>query len=289
MAWKSAQEMAREAWELAKRQHWVVTRQQLLAIGYTGRAIEMRLEDGRLHRVFAGVYVTGRPHLTRDGYLMAAVLACGAGAALSHYSAAELYQTMKRRSGPVHVSVPVPRAPRIGGITVHRRAAFDVRIHNGIPATSPICTVIDLSRELDEVRLERVISEAVNRDLIDLGELHAAARGRSRAVVRLLNRDTFVVTDTMLEQRFLRIVRRAGLPLPQTQRQLDGGRVDFYWPELDLIVEADSLRFHRTPAQQRSDRLRDQTHFKSEIRTLRFTHWQIWHEPDHVVTVLRAA
>src|SRR3954464_11027139 len=114
-------------------------------------------------------------------------------------------------------------------------------------------------------------------------------RTGARRVVALLDRDPYVVTDTRLEQRFLRIARRAGLPRPETQRHLDGGRVDFYWPALDLIVEADSLRFHRTPAQQREDRLRDQTHFKAEIRTLRFTHWQIWHEPDHVESVLRTA
>jgi very-short-patch-repair endonuclease len=281
--------MAAAAWELANHQHWVVTRQQLLEIGYTARAIDVRLEDGRLHRVFAGVYAVGRPHVTREGYFMAAVLACGAGAALSHLSAAELYGILKRRPGPVHVSVPYARAPRMPGIKAHRRVALDMRVQNGIPTTSPVCTVIDIACGLDDAHLERTINEGVNRDLVDLDELRAAARGRSRAIVWLLDRERFVVTDTMLEQRFLRIVRRTGLPLPQTQRRLDGGRVDFYWPTLDLIVEADSLRFHRTPFQQRNDVLRDQTHFAAEMRTLRFTHWQIWHEPDHVETIRRAA
>jgi very-short-patch-repair endonuclease len=289
MARKSAQEMARAAWALAQRQHWVITRPQLLDIGYTSEAIQVRLEDGRLHRVFSGVYVVGRPHLTREGYLMAAVLACGEGAALSHFSAAELYAIVKRWPGRIHVSVPVPRAPRIRGITVHRRKSIEVRIHKGIPTTTPICTVIDIARGLDEQRIERAINEAVNLDLVDLEELHAAARGRSSAIVRLLDREKFAVTDTVLEQRFLRIVRKTGLPLPQTQRRLEGGRVDFYWPTLDLIVEADSLRFHRTPAQQRADRLRDQKHFAAGIRTLRFTHWQVWHEPDHVEAILLSA
>jgi very-short-patch-repair endonuclease len=283
MARKSA-----HAWALAKEQHWVVTRQQLLTIGYTSEAIDIRLEDARLHRVFAGVYAAGRPQLTREGYLMAAVLACGTGAGLSDFSAAELYEMMKRRPGAVHVSVVAPRAPRVPGIKVHRRRRFDVRIHKGIPVTSPICTVIDLSRQLHEFQLERVINEAVNRDLIDLDELHDVARGRSRAIVRLLDRDGFVVTDTVLEQKLLRIVRRGGLPLPATQRRLPGGRVDFYWPALGLIVEADSLRFHRTPAQQREDRLRDQRNLAAGIRTLRFTHWQVVREPEHVEEILRA-
>ncbi|HEY0632293.1 MAG TPA: hypothetical protein VGC98_09580 [Thermoleophilaceae bacterium] len=284
MARKSA-----HAWGLAKAQHWVITRRQLLDIGYTSEAIDIRLEGGRLNRVFAGVYAVGRPHLTREGYLIAAVLACGPGAALSHSSAAELYEMMKRRPGPVHVSVLAPRAPRVPGIKVHRRRRFDLRIHKGIPTTSPICTVIDIAPQLGDAQLERAINEAVNRDLIELDELREAARGRSSAIGRLLDRDSFVVTDSALEQRFARIARRAGLPRPQTQRHLDGGRVDFYWRELELIVETDSLRFHRTPFQQRSDVLRDQAHFKAELRTLRFTHWQVWHEPDYVETILRAA
>ena len=278
-----------QAWALAEQQYWVVSRQQLLEIGYTSEAIDVRLEDARLHRVFAGVYAAGRPHVSRDGYLMAAVLASGEGAALSDFSAAEHYRVAKPRSGPIHVAVPHARAPRTVGIKVHRRLRFDIRIERGIPATSPICTLIDLSRRLGEFQLERAINEAVNRDLVDLDELHAAARGRSSAIVRLLDRDSFVVTDTVLEQRFARIARRAGLPLPETQRRLDGGRVDFYWPDLDLIVEADSLRFHRTPFQQRTDVIRDQTNFKAELRTLRFTHWQIWHEPEYVESILRAA
>jgi very-short-patch-repair endonuclease len=286
MARKSLQ---RTAWALTKAQHWVITRRQLLDIGFTSEAIDVRLEGGRLHRVFAGVYAVGRPHLTREGYFIAAVLACGPGAALSHFSGGELYGIVKRWRGAVHVSVPYARAPQIPAIKIHRRKSYDVRIHKGIPATSPICTVIDIAPQLGDAQLERTINEAVNRDLVDLDELRAAARGRSRAIVRLLDRDTFVVTDTVLEQRFLRIVRRSGLPLPETQRRLDGGRVDFYWPSMDLIVETDSLRFHRTPLQQRNDLLRDQVHFKAEIRTLRFTHWQIWHEPNHVETILRAA
>jgi very-short-patch-repair endonuclease len=286
MALQSAQ---RAAWEVAKRQHWVITRKQLLGLGFTPREIDIRLRT-RLHPVHAGVFAVGRPHLTRHGYLIAAVLACGDGAALSHDSSAELYEVRRRRPGPIHVSVPAgERHPRRAGIRVHRRKSFDVRIHHGIPATSPVCTLIDIAPQLDDAALERAINEAVNRDLVDLDELRAAARRRSRAIVRLLDRDTFAVTDTMLEQRFLRIVRRTGLPLPETQRHLDGGRVDFYWPALDLIVETDSLRFHRTPSQQRNDVLRDQTHFKAELRTLRFTHWQVWHEPDYVETILRAA
>jgi very-short-patch-repair endonuclease len=171
---------------------------------------------------------------------------------------------------------------------------METTTHKGILVTTPACTIVDLARGLSDSRLERCINEAVNRDLTTPDKLRSEAaamprRFGARRVVALLDRDTFVATETMLEQRFLRIVRRAGLPLPQTQRRLPGGRVDFYWPELGLVVEADSLRFHRTPLQQRRDALRDQTHFKAKLRTLRFTHWQIWHEPEYVGSILRAA
>jgi very-short-patch-repair endonuclease len=285
MASQSAQRMA---WELAEAQHWVITRGQLLGLGFSPRDVDIRIRK-RLHPVRTGVFAVGRPHLTREGHLMAAVLACGEGAALSHFSAAELYEICRRWRGPVHVSVRTGvRHPRRPAIAVHRRRRFDVRIHKGIPATSPICTIIDIASALDEVRLERAINEAVNRDLIELGELHDAARGRASAIVRLLDRDMYVVTDTRLEQALLRIVRKAGLPVPQTQRRLPGGRVDFYWPELKLVVEADSLRFHRTPAQQATDLVRDQKHAAADLTTLRFSHWQIMHDPDYVAAILTA-
>ena len=154
---------------------------------------------------------------------------------------------------------------------------------------------MDVAPSLSDEQLERCVNEAVNRDLTTPEKLRsdaAAMRRRfgARRVVTLLDRDTFIATHTMLEQRFLRIVRGAGLPLPGTQARLTGGRVDFYWPELKLIVEADSLRFHRTAAQQRKDIVRDQLNFAdAEIKTLRFTHWQVCREPDYVARILAAA
>jgi very-short-patch-repair endonuclease len=286
MASKSAQKMARA---LARRQHWVVTRRQLLALGFTAREIRHRVERGRLHPIHAGVYAVDRAEIGREGYLIAAVLACGDRAAVSHDSAAELWEIRPPHRGLIHVSVPAggtnPRRPRI---KVHRRTSISTTRRNGIPVTSPIDTLVDIALRLSEAQLERAINEAANRDLVDPERLraHLPARHGTRLVARLLDRDTYVVTDTRLEQHLLRIARRAGLPVPQTQRRLDGGRVDFCWPELMLIVEADSLRFHRTAAQQRADRLRDQKHAAAGFTTLRFTHWQIFHDPDHVVSTL---
>ena len=290
MALKDAQRMA---WALAGRQHWVVTRQQLLTLGFTSRAIDVRVRGGRLHRIHPGVYAVGRPALTREGHLMAAVLACGPVAALSHVSAAELWAILRAWAGPLHVTVEAGTHPRRPGIVVHRRAGVEITHHRGIPVTTPIDTIVDIATYITEPQLERAINEAANRDLLDTERLRAAAaamrhRRGARRVVALLDRDTYTVTDSRLEQRLLRIAYTAGLPKATAQVRREGGRVDLFWPDLGLIVEADSLRFHRTPAQQRTDRLRDQRHAAAGLTTLRFTHWQAFHEEDHVAATLAA-
>jgi very-short-patch-repair endonuclease len=291
MGMKIAQKLA---WALARRQHWVVARRQLLGLGFTTIEIDTRIRDGRLHRVHAGVYAVGRPELTREGYLIAAVLACGDRAAVSHDSAAELWEIRPPHRGLIHVSVPAggtnPRRPRI---KVHRRTSISTTRRNGIPVTSPIDTLVDIALRLSEAQLERAVNEAVNRDLTDPERLRAAVAGMTsrhgaRRVAAILDRHTYAVTESRLEQRRLRLAREAGLPKPQTQRHLEGGRIDFVWPDLGLVVEADSLRYHRTPSQQASDTLRDQRHAATGMTPLRFTHWQSFHEPDHVRTTLAA-
>ena len=108
------------------------------------------------------------------------------------------------------------------------------------------------------------------------------------ALRETLDRRTLVLTDSELERRFLPIARRAGLPPPQTQSMVNGFRVDFSWPELGLVVETDGLRYHRTPAQQAADRVRDQAHTAAGLTPLRFTHAQVAYAPGHVELTLRA-
>jgi very-short-patch-repair endonuclease len=102
----------------------------------------------------------------------------------------------------------------------------------------------------------------------------------------LLDRRVFRLTDSELERRFLQLVRFAGLPLPETGCVVNGFRVDFFWPDLGLIVETDGLRYHRTPGQQARDRQRDQVHTAAGLTTLRFTHAQVRFEPAEVREVL---
>jgi very-short-patch-repair endonuclease len=293
MGGESARSMSRAAWALARRQHGVITRRQLLRLAYSRHAIDHRIETGRLHRVWRGVYAVGRPELTREGHLMAAVLACGDGAFLSHHAAADLWEIRPRRRAPLDVSVERATRVRRPGLRAHRRPAAHITVHRRIPVTTPIQTLIDLALDLDPEQLERAVNEAVNRDLTDPEELRRTLDAMPRQpgirpLARLLDKHTFVLTDSILEQRMVRIARKAGLPKPKTQAHVNGFRVDFYWSDNGIVVEADSLRFHRTPAQQASDRLRDQTHTAAGLVPLRMTHWQIAREPHRLARLLQA-
>src|SRR5438552_2200679 len=166
-----------KVWGVAAKQHGVITRRQLIDLGFSSKAIRHRLARGRLHRVHAGVYAVGRADLTRYGTCMAAVLRCGPGAAVSHEDAGALWGIRPAAPGATHVSVPahvsVRHAP---GIVVHRRqlAVGDVTERYGIPVTTPVCTLVDLAARGDGDETEAAVSEADKLGLITTHKLRAA-------------------------------------------------------------------------------------------------------------------
>jgi very-short-patch-repair endonuclease len=292
MAGKTVQSWSAAAWALAERQHGVVARRQLLALGLGAKAIEHRLATGRLHPIRRGVYAVGRRSLTREGRWMAAVLSCGPRAWLSHGSAAALWGIGQEEE--TEVSVDADRAPTRASVRVHRRADLsltDLTVERNIPVTGLVRTLVDLAVDLDTSDLEAAVNAADRRELIDPEELrsalaHLAGQPGVAILRRLLDRRTFTLTDSELERRFLPLARRAGLPRPRTQAWLNGFRVDFHWPDLELVVETDGLRYHRTPAQQTRDRVRDQAHTAAGLTHLRFTHAQVRYEPRYVEATL---
>jgi very-short-patch-repair endonuclease len=191
--------------------------------------------------------------------------------------------------------VPARARCRRRGIVAHRRVVLgenDVTSHHGIPVTTPVCTLVDLAPRLGKRGLEKAIKEAEAQELVDPETLRAAldemhGRRGVTALRETLDRQTFVLTDSELERRFLPIARRAGLPAPKAQRTVNGYRVDFYWPELGLVVETDGLRYHRTPGQRAADRVRDQAHTAAGLTPLRFTHAQVRYARRHVEETLR--
>jgi very-short-patch-repair endonuclease len=227
---------------------------------------------------------------------MAAVLRCGPDAVLSHESAGALWGIRKTVGHVIHVSVPTPARRCPPGISVYRRrglAQSDLTRHRGIPVTTPIRTLVDLATRFGRGALEAAINEADKLDLVDPEALRSAldALPGQRGVPALratLDRRTFTLTDSELERRFLPIALRARLAKPQTQKLVNGFRVDFYWPDLGLVVETDGLRYHRTPAEQARDRTRDQAHAAAGLTPLRFTRAQVRYEPEHVERTLAA-
>jgi hypothetical protein len=142
--------------------------------------------------------------------------------------------------------------------------------------------------------MERAVNEADKRDLIDPEALRTAIEeygGRPGAprMRRLLDRDTFRLSDSDLEVLFRPIAEAAGLAPPLTKQHVNGFEVDFHWPDLGIVVETDGLRYHRTPSAQSRDALRDQTHTAAGLTTLRFSHHQVRYEPAHVCRILAAA
>ena len=138
-----------------------------------------------------------------------------------------------------------------------------------------------------------MINEADKYNLVNPPQLRRALderRGQKGVALlrHILDRRTFRLTKEELERRFLPLAAQAGLPVPLTGRWVNEFEVDFYWPDLGLVVETDGLRYHRTPAEQARDRLRDQVHTAAGLTQLRFTHEQVRYEPDHVLAVLRA-
>lgn len=286
MARKRFQRTPGELWALVRRQHGVVTRAQLLANGLSGDTIQRRVSAGRLHPLWRGVYAVGRPEVDRRGRWMAAVLCAGPAALLSHSSAASLWG-MLAWDGCIDVVVPYGVARQRPGIRVHRRLGLDVadrREVDGIPVTDPVATLVDVASRKPSDVMQRAIREADRLDLVDPIALRTSLDDIPRrpglaAIRSLLESETFSMTDSELERRFLELVRAARLPIPRTQVEVNGYRVDFYWSELGLIVETDGLRYHRTAGQQKKDRERDQAHTAAGLTTLRFTASQVRFEP----------
>lgn len=225
---------------------------------------------------------------------MAAVLACGEGAALSHRSAAALWGIGRQRNDVIDVTVRRRGEHRRAGVRVRSRSTLptsDIAAHRGIPVTTPVRTLVDLAAEVGWHTTERAVNEADKRDLVDPDALRDALddyRGVPgvRLLRSILDKHTFRLSDSELEVRFRPIARAAGLPEPLTKQFVNGFEVDFYWPELELVVETDGLKYHRTPSSQSRDRQRDQIHTAAGFTTLRFSHYQVRHEPAYVRSIL---
>jgi very-short-patch-repair endonuclease len=274
-----------------------VARRQLLALGFSPKSIEHRVARGRLHPVMRGVYAVGWPQLTRERRWMAAVLACGDGALLSHRSAAALWGIATENGQEIDVSVCRRTRLRRPGVRVRSRSVLsegDLAYCNGIPVTGIVQTLIDIAAELSPMAVERAVNEADKLDLVDPEALRTAlgdyeGEAGVRPLRAILDARTFRLSDSNLEILFRPIAAEAGLPSPLTKEMVNGYEVDFFFPDLKLVVETDGLRYHRTPSAQTRDARRDRTHTLAGMTPLRFTHYEIKYEAPKVTRALKSA
>jgi very-short-patch-repair endonuclease len=269
--------------KLAARQHGVVTGEQLAAAGLTRHGIATRVKQGRLKRLHRGVYLVASlpAPLTPQ---MAAVLACGATAVLSHHAAATLWGMRPPREGDIDVTVRQGQARHRQGIRVHRTHLdrSDTTRHHGIPITTPARTLLDLAAVLTQPQLDRAVEQAQILRLVRPTTLPPHP-----ALQRAIQVDPSL-TRSEAEARLLALIRAADLPTPQTNVRVHGHEVDFYWPQHRLVVEVDGYAYHATRNAFERDRLRD-THLQARgIQVGRITWHQIARTPEALIARLAA-
>ena len=252
----------------------MVTTAQLRGVGVRSDGVTVRVRSGRLHRLHRGVYAVGHRGLSIEGRWMAAVLASGTCAALSHRSAAALWQLPPSMAGPVDVSLPgrISRAKR-RGIRLHRSLSLTPEttvVRQGIPVTTPARTIADLRRVLSAAQQHRAARQAEVLGL-DIGPESGAEPTRSE-----------------LEHKFLRLCRRHRLPLPEVDVRIGPFVVDFVWPEAQLVVETDGYRFHRGRQAFEDDRRRDVELRLRGYEVVRFSYRQVMEEASRVGAAVRS-
>lgn len=229
--------------EIAAGQYGIVTARQLVAAGLSPAAVRRRVVARRLHRIHQGVYAVGHPGVSREGRWLAATLACGQAAVLSHRSAAELWELLTPADGLIHVTVPGRNGRmRRTGVRIHRPVHFDdslVTRVRGIPVTTVQRTLVDLRRAVAPATLRRARRNAGVRDLLADG---VGEPDRTRSD---------------LERAFLRICERHRLPAPEVNVRIGRFTVDFLWREHGLVIEVDGYAYHRGRQAFRDDRDRD--------------------------------
>ena len=281
---------------LAGRQHGVVARRQLGELGLTSRMVARRVEVGALRHMHRGVYLLGaldgplRPRLAPE---MAAVLACGDGARVSHRSAGWLWGFWPGRPprGP-DVAVPWETRRARAGVTVHRTrslASSDRTTVEGIPVTTPARTLRDLATVASPRVLNRAAARAERLGLVDAETIaallaaHGARPGVATLRAALGDGRSLVLTRSEAEELLLALLRRFGLPTPETNVRIAGYEVDCFWPALGVAVEVDGFAHHGSRRSFDDDRRRDAELAAAGVQVIRVTWTHLTKEPERTM------
>lgn len=293
----------RELAGLAARQHGVISLKQLGDLGLSARAVQQRAQAGGLHRVHQAVYSIAPPELlSLRGHFMAAVLACGPDAVLSHRSAAHLHGLRRTERQGIDVTVPGRRHPKHTDVDIHNSTTLipaDTTTVEGIPCTTIARTLLDLGDVLNTRQVEQALEQGDTMEVIDLRALHdqlhrnakRKAANRLRQALAGLRPDA-APSESQFEEDLLALCRRIDVPEPRRQFWItpDDGepavRADFAWPQHRLIVETDGLGAHRARHRFESDRRKDQRLALLGWRVIRITWRQLKEEPRRIERLL---
>ncbi len=269
----------------------MVTAAQLAGCGMGKDAIAHRVNSGRLHPEFHGVYSFGCGELPPLAREQAALLVCGEGAFLSHRSAAYVWGFRKAAPAPVEVSVPGRGCRTRDGLVVHRIQAIDrreVRHHEGLWVSSPARAVLEVAA-VAPGELVDVIDEGIAKRLLARRELERVVarnrpcRGAARLAALLGDETAMAITRSRAEKAFLRLIRESGLPRPETNVPFGRYEADFVWRRERLIVELDTPTFHGGPGAFQNDREKDLVYRDARFDVLRLTREHVVYEPPRVL------
>jgi len=282
---------------LAETQHGVVSLAQLRTLGLSASAVRSRVAASRLHPLHRGVYAVGRPTVSRRGRWMAAALACGRGAALSHRSALELWSVVSFRGGPPSVTGSRAQHAKPGVVlhTSRTLAPDDVTALDGIPCTTIARALLDFAGSASRRELARAVEEAERRRIFDGLAVESVLsrangrRGAGRLRTALEEWAEPPFTRSEAERIALDLIAGAGLPAPNVNTIVAGYEVDLHWPAHRLVVEIDSLAWHSTGPALERDGARDADLDEAGLRVRRFTARQLDREPAWVVAQIRRA
>jgi len=288
------EEAERAVSALARRQHGVVSWEQLAGFGLTAGWVQHRVARGWLRRLHRGVYLVG-PLEVQHSRAMAATLAAARGALLSHYSAAVLWDLRPPREGPMEITVVGREIRQRDGIRMHTVTDLhptDMNRNHGIPVTSPARTLLDLATTATPRDLARATEEAQVQRRVSTHSLNEQfsryPTHRGTAALRKAIRTDPKFTRSEAERQLLELVRAARLPEPEANVTIAGHEVDFVWRTQRLVVEVDGYAFHSSRSSFERDRRRDRELQAAGYRVLRFTWRELTEEREAVVATLTA-
>jgi very-short-patch-repair endonuclease len=270
---------------VAAAQQWRIARRQLRALGIPRKTVYRRTQRGLLIALPGAVFAVGHLEHSPMGDRAAALLAVGPQAALGYISALQHWGLIDPADDePIHVIAPLGARRSLDGVTVHRTRHLPpehVRVHRGLPVSTPACALLDSANGLTPRRLERAFDQALVNQIMyrqDVARLLVRARGRAgaRALRALLERESgTTLTRSHAEDELLALFRRAQFPPFEVNARIAGYEVDFLWRQHRLVVELDGYRYHSTRTPFERDHSKDAALRAAGLDVRRFTPHQV--------------